>query len=267
MEFNKTKAYLLFVGIGLIIIIPITTIIYNNIQEDKLYKNGVKTSAIIKDSERGRNPRTRTFNYSLTLSYFDDQGKSRIKEIQVNYEEYRNNPVGESTEILMNLEKPSEIILLNTAKYYDTEERVIRPTDLKNFLQSQDKEYILSKLNKISAGWTIKENDSSIYMNKKRRCFINLKGDSITYFGNMKYKHELLRYINGLKVSEYGEYDPGYLTEIPFKKIPEPRQKIRGPRRYQKYIFDDYELMIFNQIDYSHKDWLILSAKKIVIKH
>ncbi|HNP19851.1 MAG TPA: hypothetical protein PKL31_15540 [Fulvivirga sp.] len=263
MDKTKVKPYLLFAGIGLIVLIPLVNIIYNSIKDKRLYEEGLKINAIIKDKDRSRNPRTRTFNYAVTLDYKDGNGKSHIEELQVDYETYRANQVGKTIEILIDKENPTSITLVDAAKFYDTEERVVSPKDLKDFYDSQDKEYILSKLNKISIGWIIQESDSNTFMNEKRKSFIKLTGDSITYFGNLQYREEIKQYLKGLKTSGYGKFDPGYLTDIPFAKYPEPRQKSRGPRMFDKYQYDDYELLYFNQVDYSLKNWVILSARKI----
>lgn len=261
MDKNKTKAYLLFAGLGLIILIPLVFLIYNNIKDSRLYDHGLKINGIVKELDRSRNSRTRTYNYYMTVDFRDTNGKVYSEKITIDYETYRENPVGKSIEILIDKDNPTSITLVDATKYYKTEERVLTPKDLIEFYEDNDIEFILSKLNKISIGWYIDESDSNTFVNPKRQSYIKLRADSITYHGIVSHENDLKQYINALDKTGYGKFDPGYLVDIPFGNIPEPQQKIRGQRVFDKYLFKDYELLLFNQIDYSNKAWVILSAK------
>lgn len=263
MNKDMAKAYTVFVAIGLIILIPVISIIYNAVKDKRLYEDGIKVEAIVKDSERRRNVRTRILHYSLTLTYTDNKGKAHTERMGVNNETFLANPKGKKIEILIDKEDPSSFTLVNTAKFYGTEERVVSPTELQEFNESQDKEYILSELNKISVGWTMQESDSNSFINKKRKSFIRIMGDSITYFGRgIKYDDEFKENLRKLERTHYGQFYPGYLTEIPFGKLNPPKQRYSVKQSYYIYRDDSYEFMMFSQIDYSHQPWVILSAKK-----
>ncbi|MCX2678531.1 hypothetical protein OOZ15_01120 [Galbibacter sp. EGI 63066] len=265
---QKLKYYSLFVGIGLFIMVTIISVVNQEIIEDNLYDEGIKTSALVlnRDSYRRLSRTGSRLKYSLTLKYSDSTGKSYTKKLTVNNREY-NNKIGDTIEILIHPNKPSEITLLNKSKYYGTEERVVTHKDLRDFYSNQNNGYILSKLNKISAEWYTKENDSSCFLNKARRSFIRLTKDSITYYGQVKYEREIKKQIQRLNLSEYGKFNPGYFTDIPFGEISEPKVHIDVTMTYAKYIDGNKQYTIYNQIDYSNRAWTILSMKTTTDKH
>ena len=99
MNSPKSKFYLLISGIALIVLVPIIYNIVGHLKSNKLNADGIKTEAIIKDLTRSRNIRTRTFYYSISLSYKDGNGTSYLETIEIDYENYHDKAIGQNIDM------------------------------------------------------------------------------------------------------------------------------------------------------------------------
>ncbi|WP_077399517.1 DUF3592 domain-containing protein [Cellulophaga omnivescoria] len=264
MENNKTKGYLLIAGIIAIVLIPIIYIVSNKLKSEELIQKGIKTEATVVGVSRSRNFKTSTFNYSLALKYKDENGNVFEETIPVNYDNFRGKGIGQKIEILYLPENPQEINLVDYQKLYNTEERVLGPNDLLAFYENNSLESVYSELNKISNGWLLDQNDSTLFINSRRNSFIYVRKDSIAYFTGVKNETAVKSKLNLYKrvKSEVIKRAPKNIN--PFQLVELPKNDFEMPMPTTFYEKDDWNLYSTTVVDYSSKPWFSLVLKKSI---
>ena len=264
MDNNKTKGYLLIAGIIAIVLIPLIYFVSNKLKSEELIEKGTKTEATIVDVSRSRNMRTRTFNYNLSLKYKDQNGNEFEETIPVNYDNFRGKGIGQKIEILYLPENPKEINLVDYQKLYDTEERVLGPSDLLAFYENSSLESIYSELNKISNGWLLDQSDSTLFTNSRRNSFIYVRNDSVTYFTGVQNETAVKSKLNLLKKvkSETIKRTPRNIN--PFEQAESPKNDFEMPMPTTYYEKDGWDLYSTTVIDYSSRPWFSLVLKKSI---
>ena len=164
MKKDKVKSNLLIWSLIIIFIsLFLYPIVKMNLKTEELIVEGIKTEALIQNMEKLR---VRRLNYySITLKYKDFDGNEYNETIPVSGVDFYKNSKGQKVEILYMPDNPKEVDLVNYKKLYKTEERDLKPQDLRRFNVNKDVDFIYNELNKISFGWLLDEKDSTLFLN------------------------------------------------------------------------------------------------------
>ncbi|WP_422091123.1 hypothetical protein [Tenacibaculum ovolyticum] len=262
---DKIKSnYPVFIVVVIILLIVKLFVLLQESEEEELINEGNKTEATIIDSEssstyyKGR----KTLYNSLTLKYNDQNGEKHQEKISVTYKDYKEKKIGQKIEIFYLPENPKEISLVDYQKVHKTPERKLLPKDLLAFHKNKNLKLTYDELNKISYGWTIDQNDSTLFINERRKSFIYVRKDSIAYYNNSFLDNKIIEEdLISFKKIQSKRIAKNSINIDRFNPQNKPALNVKMPMlisHYQKSNLNFYSSQIN---DYSNKPWFSLVLK------
>ncbi|MFD0991702.1 hypothetical protein [Tenacibaculum geojense] len=264
---NRIKNFLPALIIAGIIIFSVKLFVAKKkANKEELMSNGNKTEAIIKDIKYDyyfiNKARKKQYYYKLTLNYNDLQGNLYKNFVSINDYDFKEKKIGDKIEIFYSTENPKEITLVDYQKIHKTPERILLPNDLLSINKNKNTKSIYDNLNKISYGWEIDQNDSTLFLNKRRKSFIYVRKDSIAYYHNSFLDNQILE--NDL--NQFEKIESKRVAKKPinidlFEPKSKPLQNFKMRSLVNHYQKDNLNFYSSEINDYSNKPWFSLVLK------
>jgi len=244
-------------------------VIKEKVEDQELIDRGNKTEAVIENIEHSyyfiNKIRKKQYYYNLTLKYNDQDGNSYKNNISINDYEFEKQKIGEEIEIFYLPENPNKISLVDYQKVHKTPERKLLPKDLLAFHKNKDLNLSYDELNKISYGWTIDQNDSTLFINKRRKSFIYVRKDSIAYYNNSFLDNKIIEEdLSSFKKIESKRIAKNSINIDRFNPQKKPALNVKMPMLTNHYKKNNLIFYSSQINDFSNKPWFSLVLKTTI---